>query len=861
MDLKNGYIDMNYFQTFQVFPAIPEPISFLEKLSRNLWWSWQHDATELYRRIDPRIWSESERNPIRFLSMVSQTRFEELAEDTSFLAHFNRVRERFETVPCKPLEDSELPIHKIQGKIAYFSMEFGIHESLPLYAGGLGILAGDHLKAASDMALPLVGIGLLYRQGYFSQFLNQDGLQQESYPEADIFQLPVEKAKDPTGSEVHVTVTGPDGDMQAVVWKTMVGCIPLYLLDTNLAENPQHIRDTTAMLYAGDERTRLSQELLLGIGGIRALFALGISPSVIHMNEGHCAFAGIERLAQTISHHSVDLKTALEIVPRSTVFTTHTPVAAGYDEFPPELVKSCLSPYQEKLGISVEDTINLGQLGNYDPKEPLSMFVLGVRLSQYCNGVSELHGEVARRMWTHVWPKRSDDEVPITHVTNGVHVPTWISYEFALLFERYLGPDWSLNLWNPDIINRIEEMYEEELWRAHEMNRARLIRTCRDQMQQQYERRNAPKSIMEHVETVLDPDILTIGFARRFASYKRSYLILKDPERLEAMITSKTRPVQFIFSGKAHPKDSEGKDLIQHLIHFARKESLRHRIVFLENYDPHIARHLVQGADIWLNNPRRPMEACGTSGMKAALNGVLNLSVLDGWWCEGYSDETGWRIGNGEEYNDHEYQDAVESQAIYNTLENDVIPLFYERKNGGGIPLNWIKMIKASMKMAIQRFSSHQMLAEYCKRFYLPASNRLNELLNESAAEAKQLSAQRDRLLSHWSRIKVKNPYMKMKDRFHVGDAIEVTTEVFLGALNQDEVVVDLYYGSLKTIEKLEKSKTVEMAVKEDLGEGSYIYTCTLPCDLSGRYGYTARVSPRGDDWVTFTPGLLTWAD
>jgi glycogen phosphorylase len=851
---------MSYFQTFQIFPAIPEPISFLEKLSRNLWWSWQPDATELFRRIDPRIWSESERNPIKFLSMVSQTRFEELAEDTSFLAHFNRVRERFETIPCQPLEDSGLPIDKIQGTIAYFSMEFGIHESLPLYAGGLGILAGDHLKAASDMGLPLVGIGLLYRQGYFSQFLNQDGMQQESYPETDIFQLPVERAKDSTGAEVHVVVTGPDGDMRAAVWKTMIGCIPLYLLDTNLAENPQHIRDTTAMLYAGDQRTRLSQELLLGIGGLRALSALGISPSVIHMNEGHCAFAGIERLAQTISRHSVDYKTALEIVPRSTIFTTHTPVAAGYDEFPPELVRSCLAPYQEKLGMPVEAIINLGQLGNYDPKEPLSMFVLGVRLSQYCNGVSELHGAVARRMWTHVWPKRSDDEVPITHVTNGVHVPTWISYEFALLFERYLGPGWSMNLSNPDIINRIDEMYEEELWRAHEMNRARLIRTCREQMRKQYERRNAPKSIMEHIETVLDPDILTIGFARRFASYKRSYLILKDPERLEALIASKTRPIQFIFSGKAHPKDSEGKDLIQHLIHFARKESIRHRIIFLENYDPHIARHLVQGADIWLNNPRRPMEACGTSGMKAALNGVLNLSVLDGWWCEGYSEETGWRIGNGEEYNDHEYQDAVESQAIYNTLENEVIPLFYERKNGGGIPLNWVKMIKASMKMAIQRFSSHQMVAAYSKNFYLPASNRLNELLNGNAQEAKQLNIQRDRLLSHWGQIKVKTPYMKMKDRFHVGDAIEVTTEVYLGTLNPDEVVVDLYYGPLRTIEKLEESHTVEMAVKENLGEGSYIFTCTLPCDLSGRYGYTARVSPRGDDWVTFTPGLLTWA-
>ncbi len=851
---------MKYFQTFQVFPAIPEPLSFLEKLSRNIWWSWQHDAIELFRRIDPKLWSESERNPIRFLSMVPQTRFEELAGDNSFLGHLTRMRRRFEGMPCTPSENPGIPAYDIKGKIAYFSMEFGIHESLPLYAGGLGILAGDHLKAASDMGLPMIGIGLLYRQGYFYQFLNQEGMQQESYPESDIFQLPIEREKDASGTEIFVTVTGPDGEMKAAVWKTMVGCIPLYLLDTNLPENSQQIRDVTAMLYAGDQKTRLAQELLLGIGGIRVLSALGIEAGVVHLNEGHCAFAGIERLAQTMSRHSVDLKTALEIVPRSTVFTTHTPVAAGYDEFPPELIRMCLSPYQQILGISVEDIINLGQHGKYDPKEPLSMFVLGVRLSQYCNGVSKLHGEVARRMWNHVWPKRSGDEVPITHVTNGVHVPTWISYEFARLFERYLGPEWSSNPFNPEIIHRIEEIYAEELWRAHEMNRARLIRTCRELMRKQYDRRNAPKSVMEHIESVLDPDVLTIGFARRFASYKRSYLILKDPERLGALITSKKHPIQIIFSGKAHPKDREGKDLIQGMIEFARKESIRHRVVFLENYDPHIARHLVQGADVWLNTPRRPMEACGTSGMKAALNGVLNVSILDGWWAEGYSEETGWRIGNGEEYFDHDYQDAVESQAIYNILEDDVIPLFYDRKNGGGLPIKWIKKMKASMEMAIQRFSSHKMLAEYTRRFYQPASNRLMELTQKNALEAKDLSKQRVRLLSHWDQIKVKNPDMKMKNRFHVGDTVEVTTEVFLGELKPDEVVVSLYYGPLKSIEQLETSRVVKMTVEEDLERGAYLYSCRLLCDFSGRYGFTTQVSPQGDDWVKFTPNLLTWA-
>jgi len=851
---------MSHLQTFQVHPSIPEPLSFLEILSWNMWWSWQHDAIELFRRIDPKLWGVTERNSIAFLSYVLQERYEELAEDNSFLARLNQVKERFESLRSLSFESSESPLRDLPGKIAYFSMEFGIHESLPLYAGGLGMLAGDHLKAASDMGLPLVAVGLLYRQGYFFQFLNQDGMQQETYPEQDLYRLPVKRAKDISGNDLYISIIGPEGEIHAVVWKIMVGCIPLYLLDTNLGDNSSISRDITRMLYSGDQKIRLTQELLLGIGGMKALNAMGIQPNVLHMNEGHCAFAGLERLSQIMSTHSVDLKTALEIIPRSTVFTTHTPVAAGYDEFPPDLVKPCLIPYQEKLGSTVEDIISMGQLEGAGSESPLSMFVLGVRLSQYCNGVSELHGDVARRMWTHVWPKRSHDEVPISHVTNGVHVPTWISYEFALLLERYLGPEWSKTPCNMDILNRIEEIYDEELWRAHEMNRARLIRTCRDLMKMQYKRRNAPRAIMEEVETVLDQDVLTIGFARRFASYKRSYLILNDPERLEALITSNDRPVQFIFSGKAHPKDQEGKDLIQRLIRFADKPGIRHRFVFLENYDPHIARHLVQGSDIWLNTPRRPMEACGTSGMKAALNGVLNVSVLDGWWCEGYSENTGWCIGNGEEYTDPEYQDMVESQALYNVLENDVIPLFYDGKNGG-IPSDWIKMMKASMKIAIHHFSSHKMVTEYGKRFYLPAAKRFDVLIREGAKEARELSVQRERLKAYWDNVRITNPSMEKTDHLRVGDAIDVTAEVYLGELDPSEVKVDLYYGPLKSVENLIKSRNEPMAVRENRGNGNYLYVCKLACESSGRFGFTARVAPQGDDWIRFTPGLLTWAD
>ena len=852
---------MSHLQTFQVHPSIPEPLAFLEILSRNLWWSWQHDAIELFRRIDPKLWGFTERNPVAFLSRVSQARYEELAGDKRYLARLSQVKERFESIRRLSPETPQSPLQEIPGTIAYFSMEFGIHESLPLYAGGLGILAGDHLKAASDMGLPLVAVGLLYRQGYFFQFLNEDGMQQEAYPEQNLYRLPVETAKDLSGNDLYVSVTGPEGEISAVVWRIMVGCIPLYLLDTNLSENSSASRDITRMLYYGDQKIRLSQELLLGIGGMRALNAMGLEPSVIHMNEGHSAFAGLERLSQTMSTHSVDMKTALEIVPRSTVFTTHTPVAAGYDEFPPDLVKPCLMPYQEKLGITVEEIMSLGQLEGAGSQSPLSMFVIGVRLSQYCNGVSELHGDVARRMWAHAWPKRSHGEAPITHVTNGVHVPTWISYEFALLFERYLGQEWSNNPWNTEILNRIDEIYEEELWRAHEMNRARLIRTCREMMKRQYERRNAPRAIIEDVETVLDQDALTIGFARRFASYKRSCLILKDPERLKALISDKDKPVQFVLAGKAHPKDQEGKDLIQRLIRFARDQDIRHRFIFLENYDPHIARHLVQGADIWLNTPRRPMEACGTSGMKAALNGVLNVSVLDGWWCEGYSEDTGWRISNGEEYADPEYQDMVESQAIYNVLENDVIPLFYHRKNRGAVPSDWIRMMKASMKMAVYHFSSHKMVAEYGKRFYLPAANRFKSLIQKETGEAIALSVQRERLRTHWHHIRITQPVMEKTDHLRVGDTVRMTTEVYLGKLSPEEVKVELYFGTLKSLEKIVSSQRLQMTMKENRENGNYLYACNLECTTSGSYGFTARIAPQGDDWIRHTPGLLTWAD
>jgi starch phosphorylase len=739
-------------------------------------------------------------------------------------------------------------------------MEFGIHESLPLFAGGLGVLAGDHLKSASDMRVPLTGVGLYYRQGYFHQYLDYDGYQQEAYPRTDMFSIPLERALDSQGNEVRISVSGPDGEIHATVWKLSIGRIPLYLLDANVRDNPPEIRDITSSLYTGDQKKRLAQEMLLGIGGMRALTALGIFPTVCHMNEGHCAFASLERLALFMSRLNIDIKTALEIVPRTTVFTTHTPVAAGHDEFPPFLVKPYLIPFQKTLQTSVEEMLTWGQPITATCDQPFSMFVLGQRLSQYCNGVSKLHGKVARRMWMHIWPGVSESEIPITHVTNGVHIPTWISHENALLFERYIGPDWHMDIRHADIFKRFDQIYDEELWRAHDMNRSRLIRTCREMMITQYQRRHAPMSKMRDAESVMDQDVLTIAFARRFASYKRAYLILQEPERFEAILNSETHPVQFIFSGKAHPRDSEGKDLIKRLIEFSRRPSVRHRIVFLEDYDIHIARHLVQGADVWLNTPRRPFEACGTSGIKAAINGVINVSIMDGWWDEGYSDDCGWRIGNSVDYTDPGYQDLMDSRSLYNVLENEVIPCFYERSKGG-IPVKWIRMMKASMKMAMRQFSSQRMVGDYQEKFYHPGAYRSQELLYNQADESRQLADQHLRLMQHWKQIHILQPVVVDPKKFYrIGDAFSVTVAVHLGVLSPSEVDVELCMGTPKTVDELENIQTEIMTVSEDIGYSHYQYSCTTICKASGRFAFTARVTPRGDNWVKFTPGLITWA-
>lgn len=851
---------MKNFKSFQVYPKVPEKLKFFETLINNMWWSWRLEAIDVLRRVDPEKWREAGQNPlVMFSDLVSQSELERLAMNESLIKQLEEVKEQFEEEVLNQKLPEEIGLPP-ESTIAYFSMEYGIHESLPIFSGGLGILSGDHLKAASDFSLPLVGIGLFYRYGYFKQFLTNDGWQMEEYPETDIFYLPIKRVRDKEGNKIYIEIPSPMGLIKARVWKIDVGRIELYLLDTNLRDNPPEIRDITARLYAGEPHIRLAQEILLGIGGMKLLEKLGKFPTVCHLNEGHCSFVCIERLAQIMRRFNIGLNEAMEFLARTNVFTTHTPVAAGYDTFYVDMVRPYLEQYTKIFQLPVEEIISWGQRGwRYDPNSKFCMFTFGLRFTQYCNGVSKLHGHVARKMWHHVWPERPLEEVPIRHVTNGVHVTSWISIENHLLFERYISPKWYLES-EVAIMDGIDKIYAEELWRARELSRARLIRFCRYMMTKQYSRRNAPKHILDEVGSVFDPDTLTIGFARRFTGYKRATLLLKDKERLKKIITSKEHPVQFVFAGKAHPKDEEGKRLIREIVDFARDSGVRHRFIFLENYDINIARHLVQGVDVWLNTPRRPFEACGTSGMKAAVNGVLNFSVLDGWWCEAYREDRGWEIGGGKEYNDPIYQDEVEAQALYNTLEEDIIPLFYQNRRGD-IPISWVHMMKESMKVGIVNFSAKRMIKDYVDNYYSKASTNYFELINNNFEKLKNIVEQRRKLKEHWEKIKIGKPMKMGPSHFRVGQEFEVVVDVYLGELSPSDVNVELYLGKFKGYEQIEKSEVIKMEVYQETEEGSYIYKCKVKCGPSGRYGFNARIVPKGDDYLVFSSNFIKWSE
>ena len=847
--------------SFTVLPETPEALSRLKEIAYNMWYSWNWEAVELFIRLDPEYWEKSYQSPINMLGMLPLQKLEEAAQDQDFIAHMNRVYENFQ----RYLGERRHWFEKKFGErkkpfVAYFSCEYGIDEGLPLYSGGLGILAGDHMKSASDLGIPLMGVGVLYRQGYFKQYLNADGWQMESYPENNRYRMPLtlERGRDDNPLLIDLSDVNIPASFQ--IWRVEVGRTPFYLLDTNIPSNPLEHRLITMQLYGGDRDMRIRQEILLGIGGVRALYALGLPPTVCHINEGHAAFLILERLRLHMHEEGLSLKEAFEVCWASNVFTTHTPVPAGNERFDPQLVQRYLGGYVEKMGFSWNDFLALGREDPANQGEEFCMTVLALKLAAYSNGVSKLHGRISRKMWKNLWPNVPEDNIPITSITNGIHGRSWVSHEQATLFQKYCGLSFIDEPMDSGVWRKIDDIPDAELWRVKDVRREKLVNFARNRLRVQFTRRRLPPSEISLADEVLDPKALTIGFARRFAAYKRSHLLLREQERLAAMLLNEVQPAQLIIAGKAHPADNQGKELIKQIIHFARDERLRYKIVFLEDYDINVARYMVQGVDVWLNTPRRTMEASGTSGMKAAANGALNVSVLDGWWSEGYAIGTGWAIGRGEEYDDHDYQDAVEGHLLYDTLEREVVPLFYKR-DAEGVPREWIKNIKIALKRLGFAFSSNRMVAEYTERFYLNAENSYRELSVKKYTLAKEVARWRKRVEENWGGIKVISINAELGDEIlRAGDAILVVAEIELGDLKPDDVIIELYHGQIDDQEVITNAHIEKMEVYTS-SQNSHVYKGTIVCQYAGRYGFALRVVP-GHHALPhhLIPGLIVWA-
>jgi starch phosphorylase len=854
-------------RTFTVLPHLPERLQGLQRLAYNVWWCWSHEAVSLFRRIDDELFEAVENSPVKLLASVGQDRLEQLLRDDGFVAHMDRVlaaldsyvgaRTWFQETYGKDGEPADELAARY--RMAYFSAEFGIHESIPIYSGGLGLLAGDHLKSASDLGLPLVGVGLMYREGYFRQYLNVDGWQQERYPENDFFNLPLTAEMKADGLQLVITVPMPGRDVAARVWRINVGRVPLYLLDTNIPQNTPEDRQITSRLYGGDHDMRLRQEMILGIGGIRALRALSKKPAVCHMNEGHSAFCGIERIRLWMDEYSVDFATAREAVSAGTTFTTHTPVPAGNDIFAPQLVQHYFAAYLPQLKIDWHDFLGLGRQNPRDQNEPFCMTVLAIRLSNISNGVSKLHGSVSRKMWKAIWPELPEAEVPITSITNGVHTQSWLAPEMSQLYDRYLGIQWEKRPTDHSIWRRVDNIPNAELWRTHERRRERLVVFARRRLKEQLTRRGAPPAEIARAEEVLDPEVLTIGFARRFATYKRGTLIFRNLERLAAIVNDKDRPVQFIFAGKAHPRDHGGKELIAEIVHVSRRPEFRRRMMFLEDYDVNVGRYLVQGVDVWLNNPRRPLEASGTSGMKVCVNGGINMSILDGWWVEGYTGDNGWAIGAGEEYTDLTYQDDVESRAIYDLLEQEIVPLFYTRSSDD-LPRGWIKVMKRAMGTVCPVFNTNRMVQEYMEKCYAPSADRIAKLSEGKLQRAAALSEWRRRLAREWGHVRVDHVEADGVDPMHVGNQLHVNARISLGNLTPDDVQVQLFHGVVNNAGEIPQPSAVPMSHNGAAQGNTLVFKGTIPCRSSGQYGYAVRVIPHHPDLGNpFEPGLIVW--
>jgi glycogen phosphorylase len=832
---------MQSVRTFNVSPRLPEVLEPLNDLARNLWWTWEPDARKLFRDLNPTLWDQTNHNPIRMLQLSKQGRLEEIASDEDYLRRMRHVHEQFRAYMSRT--DTYGKQRPGTPCIAYFSAEFGFHESVPNYSGGLGILSGDHCKSASDLDLNFYAVTLLYRHGYFKQQIGKDGWQEAVSLNQNFHHLPVREAR--VGDQsVFVMVDILGRTVTAKVWELQIGRIKLFLLDTDIQQNSPEDRLITEQLYGGDTDMRIRQEIVLGIGGVRALDALGVQPDVYHMNEGHSAFLSLERIRQYVQEKGMSYYPALQMVAASNVFTTHTPVPAGNDAFSRDLVGRYLGKYAHDFGLSFDDLFAFGQ-PMLNPPPLFSMTILALRTSRRANGVSKLHGEVSKGLWQDVWAGVPLPEVPITSITNGIHTKTWTAPEFHRLYEKYLGADWADHLTDVEYWRRVIDIPDEVLWETHQLLKHRLIEFVRERLRIQRARIGESPEQLRKINSILNPDVLTVGFARRFATYKRGTLLFSNKERLLRLIQNAERPVQFIFAGKSHPKDEGGKRIIQEVYNASREVGFEHAVVFVEDYDTYIGRRLYQGVDVWLNNPLRPLEASGTSGMKLPPNGGLNFSVLDGWWCEGYNGKNGWPIGPEISGGSVEFQNEVDIDSMFNILENQIIPLYYAKPDGR-LPLAWLQLMRESMRSVTPVFNTHRMVKEYNERLYEPAAKAIQALSANSYRAATELAKWKQNTRADWGKIRIEEVNAspsEIGDLF-VGETLQIEAKVFLGPVDPSHVRVQAYIGKSDD-GSLSEPFTIDLQeIEKGAAPGQFTFKGVIKATESGSYGFNVRVIP-----------------
>jgi phosphorylase/glycogen(starch) synthase len=841
-----------HFRTFRAVATLPSGISRLRELAYNLWWAWHPRALDLYASLDPKLWSQMNNNPIMMLETVSPERLREASENQSYMRLYQQTMIRFDDYMTgrEPQRNFEMASDiKWSSPVAYFSAEYGLHECLPIYSGGLGTLSGDYLKTASDMNLPLVGVGLFYKNGFFRQTIDKDGMQIAEYPENDFSSMPVQLVRDDRGKEVQISLEMPGRTLYASIWEVKVGRVSLYLMDSDVPGNTLQDRRITARLYSADPRIRIEQEILLGMGGVRLLKRLGIKPRVYHINEGHSAFLLFELIADRMTADGLSFEEAGEVVRGSTVFTTHTPVEAGNERFPRDLMEHYFTSFVNWSGMSWSQFWELGRKDSGDDR-PFFMNVLAFKLTHRRNAVSLVHGQLSRRIWQDVWKGYPEDDIPIGHVTNGTHILSYLAPRMKDVLDTYLGMNWERHLTDRERWKRVRDIPDNLLWRTRHEIKQRTIDLLRDYLARNWSKFGYAKSWREELYARLNPEALLIGFSRRFAPYKRANMLLSDLDRLARIVNHETRPVHLIFAGKAHPNDGMGKEILKQIVETCRDARFRGRIFFIENYDIRIARHLVQGVDVWLNTPRRPYEASGTSGMKVIANGVLNLSVMDGWWCEGYDGANGWTVGPVvRRYSaETENADAEDAQSLYAILESTVVPMFYDRQ-GSGIPERWITTIKQSMETLIPQFNSERMLQQYYREMYLPTAVRAQELRRDAFALARALAEWKRKIPMRFSSLKLLDVTVEgiQGDNIPVNEPLKVTVRIDPGKLEPHEVMVELMIGRKNERDELMNPEYLPMSITGRGDDGILTFCVQYVIRENGPYGYGLRVLPYND--------------